>query len=106
MRYTIEHLKTMTDKEFVLSVLAERRGKCTNYCSPLSVRLKRTISTLKQENFGTQIMEKKPKIEKKPTLMKYEKPVVVDLNPESAAGINGMTCNPNGSAPYYPDQQF
>ena len=30
-------------------------------------------------------MEKKPKKEKKPTL-KYEKPLVVDLNPEWASG--------------------
>ena len=42
-------------------------------------------------------MEKKPKIEKKPTL-KYEKPLVVDLAPERASGNYG--CNPNGSAPY------
>jgi len=35
-------------------------------------------------------MEKKPKIEKKPTL-KYEKPLVVDLAPERASGDNG--CN-------------
>ena len=54
MRYTIQDLNTMTDKELVLSVLNERKAKCTNYYSPLYRRLKQTIYTLERETFGQQ----------------------------------------------------
>ena len=52
MRYTIEDLQTMTDKELVLSVLNERRTKCTNVYAPLSQRLQRTLYRLGREDFG------------------------------------------------------
>ena len=47
-------------------------------------------------------MEKKPKIEKKPTL-KYEKPLVVDLAPKQASGA--PVCFPLGSQDYNNNDQ-
>lgn len=54
MRYTIEDLKTMSDKELVLSILNERKGKCTNCYSPLYRRLTQTTYRLAREHFGQQ----------------------------------------------------
>ena len=52
MRYTINDLKTMSDKDLVLSVLSERKAKCTNYYSPLYRRLTQTSYRLAREKFG------------------------------------------------------
>ena len=52
MRYTIDDLQTMSDKELVLSVINERKDKCSNYYSPLYRRLTQTYFRLEREHFG------------------------------------------------------
>lgn len=45
-RYTIEQLKNMDDISFAISILQDRKSKCTNYYSPLSQKLNKSINTL------------------------------------------------------------
>lgn len=45
-RYTIEQLKNMDDISFAISILQERKNKCTNYYSPLSIKLGNAINSL------------------------------------------------------------
>ena len=49
MRYTIKDMENMSDRQFIVNILEERRGKCTNPYSPLCERLntaRRTPATL------------------------------------------------------------
>lgn len=50
MRYTIKQLNAMSEKEFAISVLEERRDSLTNPYSPLSEKLRKTIKALEAEN--------------------------------------------------------
>lgn len=74
MSYTMEELKTQTDKQFVLQILLEKKAKCTNYYTPLSIRLKTTIARLEEEDFGkeTGIVRRLVTEEKKISNATYE----------------------------------
>lgn len=50
MRYTIKQLNTMSDKEFAVRILEERRDRLTNFYSPLAEKLRKAILTLENEN--------------------------------------------------------
>lgn len=43
MRYTIKDMENMSDRQFIVNILEERRGKCTNPYSPLCERLNKVI---------------------------------------------------------------
>ena len=45
-RYTIEQLKNMDDISFAISILQDRKSQCTNYYSPLSQKLSKSINSL------------------------------------------------------------
>ena len=45
-RYTMEQLTNMDDISFAISILQDRRNQCTNYYSPLSQKLNKSINTL------------------------------------------------------------
>jgi hypothetical protein len=46
MRYTKKQLKEMSAVDFIITVLEERRDKCTNPYSPLCERLNAIINKL------------------------------------------------------------
>ena len=51
-RWTISDLINTSDKDFILTLLAERRDSCTNLYSPLCERLTATIKRVEQDQFG------------------------------------------------------
>ena len=42
-RWTMKELEEVTDKVFILDALLERKGRCTNYYSPLAMYIKKLI---------------------------------------------------------------
>jgi len=52
MRYTIQDLKEMSDKELILSIIQERKGQCTNYHSPLYERLTKLYQSVKDDEIS------------------------------------------------------
>lgn len=47
-RYTIKYMEQVKDIEFIIEILRDRKNKCTNYYSPLSIKLKEIISQLEE----------------------------------------------------------
>ena len=45
-RWTIRQLNSLSDLEFAAAILIERRNRCTNACSPLSMKLSQAARTL------------------------------------------------------------
>lgn len=45
-RWTIDELKSISDKDFIVALLNERKNECTNAYAPLSLRLTATIARL------------------------------------------------------------
>lgn len=50
MRYTIQELNAMSEKEFTVRILEERRDRLTNFYSPLAEKLRKAIKSLGAEN--------------------------------------------------------